>query len=82
MSEEMRMTVSGKVKDKNGKPAIYVTFEDEGRFAEGEAYSGEIRTSKGFSDKELEGLRFYLLNNTLAIEKMALEVNPMKAFLK
>ena len=81
MPEEMKMSVSGAVKDKNGNKVVYVTFEDKGRSAEGVLPEGKILKSSGFSEKEIKALEFYMSSQKDTIIQMASTVDPMKAFL-
>ena len=81
MPEEMKMSVSGAVKDKNGNKVVYVTFEDKGRSAEGVLPEGKILKSFGFSEKEIKALEFYMSSQKDTIIQMARTVDPMKAFL-
>ena len=81
MSDELKMSVSGAVKNKSGKLIVYVTFEDDGRSAEGELPDGRIIENKGFTIQEIEALQQYMKDQKDTIMQMAQNVNPMKAFL-
>lgn len=81
MAEEMKMSVSGMMKNKAGEKVVYVTFENASSFAEGELLSGKITQSRGLSKEEIDGLEKYLSSQKAAIMDMAKTVDPMKAFL-
>lgn len=81
MPEEMKMSVSGAVKNKNGDKVVYVTFEDKGRSAEGVLPEGKIIKNSGFTEKEIKALEFYMSSQKDTIIQMAKSVDPMKAFL-
>jgi hypothetical protein len=81
MSETIEMKVSGKVKNKEGKACIYVTFEDGFKKAEGELGSGRLTFNSGFTDEEGAALEHYMACHKDEIMKMAKTVNPVKAFL-
>lgn len=81
MSDEMKMSVSGAVTNKNGEKVVYVTFEDGQRSAEGLLPEGRIKESIGFNTEEIKALEQYMLSQKDTIMKMAKTVNPMKAFM-
>lgn len=81
MPEEMKMSVSGAVKNKKGEKVVYVTFEDGSRSAEGILPDGKIAKSTGFTQEEIKALEQYMVMQKDTIMQMASTVNPMKAFL-
>ena len=81
MSDELKMSVSGALKNKSGMKVVYVTFEDDGRRAEGELPECRITRNSGFTKQEIEALQQYMASQKDTIMKMAQSVNPMKAFL-
>lgn len=81
MPEEMKMSVSGVVKNKDGKKVVYITFEDGARSAEGVLPEGKINESIGFTQEEIRALEQYMVASKDTIMQMAKTVNPMKAFL-
>ncbi|MCR5770139.1 MAG: hypothetical protein K6G87_02760 [Butyrivibrio sp.] len=81
MPDEIKMSVSGAVKNKSGQKVVYVTFEDKERSAEGVLPEGKILKNTGFTQEEIKALEQYMISQKDAIIQMARTVNPMKAFL-
>lgn len=81
MSEELQMTVSGIVK-KDGRPTIYVSFQDGACLAEGSVPECKIIANEGFSSEDVEILEQYMKQQQDEIRAMAKHISPMDAFLK
>ena len=81
MENELKMTVSGVV-SKDGKPNVYVVFEDGTRRAEGIVPACVIEKQTGFQEDEIKMLEFYMQQNQDTIKKMAKQLNPFKAMMK
>ena len=81
MSEELQMIVSGIVK-KEGRPTIYVSFQDGSCRAEGSIPDCKIIANEGFSLEEVEILEQYMKHQQDEIRAMAKHISPMDAFLK
>jgi hypothetical protein len=79
--EELKMTVSGIV-PKDGRPNIYVVFEDGKRRAEGSVPDCIITTQTGFEEDEIKMLELYMKQNQDTIRDLAKDVNPIKALMK
>ena len=79
--EELKMTVSGIV-PKDGRPNIYVVFEDVKRRAEGSVPDCIITTQTGFEEDEIKMLELYMKQNQDTIRDLAKDVNPIKALMK
>lgn len=81
-SEELRMTYSGLLSQKDGKKIVRVAFERGKDYAEGIVPSGKIEASSGFTAEEVEQLSNYLLHNANDILSKAKEVNPLRGFMR
>ncbi len=79
--EELKMMVSGIV-PKDGRPNIYVVFEDGERRAEGSVPDCIITTQIGFEEEEIKMLELYMKQNQDIIRDLAKDVNPIKALMK
>lgn len=80
-SEELHMTYSGIISQKNGKKIAHVVFERGKDYAEGIVPSGTIEKSSGFTPEELEQLSNFLIQNADDILLKAKEVNPLRSWL-
>lgn len=80
--QELRMTYSGLLSQKDGKKIARVFFERGKDFAEGIVPSGSIEKSSGFTPEELKQLTDYLIHNKEDILAKAKEVNPLRNWLK
>lgn len=78
---ELKMTVSGIV-PKDGRPNIYVVFEEGGRKAEGMVPDCVITSQKGFTDEEVKMLELYMKQEQDTIRALAKDINPIKAMMK
>ncbi len=81
MGNELKMTVSGIV-PKDGRPNIYVVFEEGTRKAEGSVPDCIIMSHNGFSDEEVRMLERYMKEQQDAIRALAKDINPIKAMMK
>lgn len=81
MSEELQMTVSGIVK-KEGRPTIYVSFQDGACRAEGSVPDCKIIANDGFSSEDIIILEQYMKQQQDEIRAMAKHISPMDAFLR
>ena len=79
--DELKMTVSGIV-PKDGRPNIYVVFEDGKRRAEGSVPDCAITAQTGFEEDEIKMLELYMKQNQDTIRDLAKDVNPIKALMK
>jgi len=82
MADEMKMTVSEIFRTPDGDKYVFVTFEDENRFAEGKIPDCKIVKQEGFTDAEIILLEQYMKNEQTTIFDEARKVNAMRAFLK
>lgn len=80
--QELRMTYSGLITQKNGEKIARVIFERGKDYAEGTVPSGLIEKSAGFSQDELRQLSDYLIHNKDDILAKAKEVNPLRNWMK
>lgn len=82
-SDMFDMSVSSIFEDKKtGSRYAFVTFNDNGRTAEGKIPECSIISSEGFSDEDLEKLKEYMKNNLPKLKEMAASVDVLKAFMK
>lgn len=81
-TQEIRMTYSGLLPQKDGKKIVRVVFERGKDSAEGIVPSGLIEKSSGFTPEELEQLSNYLIQNGDDILTKAKEVNPLRNWMK
>lgn len=81
MSEELQMTVSGIV-NKDGRPTIYVSFQDGKSRAEGSVPDCKIISNDGFSPEDVMVLEQYMKYQQDEIRAMAKHISPMDAFFK
>lgn len=83
MMDDVSLTYTGIMKKGNEK-IVKVRFSrnQEKDFAEGVIPGGQIEKSKGFSDKELASLSFYLKANTEDLYQKAKEITGLRAFLR
>lgn len=81
--DDVSLTYTGIMKKGNEK-IVKVRFSrnQEKDFAEGVIPGGQIEKSKGFSDKELASLSFYLKANTEDLYQKAKEITGLRAFLR
>ena len=79
MNDEVEMSFSGILGDKNKHVAVSFSYGD--KYAEGEIPACKIKKNKGFSREEVESLEDYLLKNQDDIFNRAKKINPMRAFL-
>ena len=81
--DDVSLTYTGIMKRGNEK-IVKVRFSrnQEKDFAEGVIPGGQIEKSKGFSDKELASLSFYLKANTEDLYQKAKEITGLRAFLR
>ncbi|EOS23072.1 hypothetical protein C806_03175 [Lachnospiraceae bacterium 3-1] len=80
--QELRMTYSGLITQKNGEKIARVIFERDKDYAEGTVPSGLIEKSAGFTPDELQQLSDYLIQNGNDILIKAKEVNPLRNWMK
>ncbi len=80
--QELRMTYSGLITQKNGEKIARVIFERGKDYAEGTVPSGLIEKSAGFTQDELRQLSDYLIQNKDDILAKAKEVNPLRNWMK
>ena len=76
--QELCMTYSGLLPQKDGKKIVRVVFERGKDYAEGTVPSGLIERSSGFTKEELQQLSDYLVQNGDDILAKAKEVNPLR----
>ncbi len=81
-SEELCMTYSGLLSQKDGKKIVRVSFTRGEDFAEGIVPSGTIEKFSGFDADELSQLSEYLARNADEILAKAKEVNPLRDWIK
>lgn len=81
-SQELRMTYSGLLPQKDGKKIVRVIFERGKDYAEGIVPSGAMEKSSGFTPEELKQLSEYLMGNAEDILTKAREVNPLRSWIK
>gem|GEM_PF-6879318 len=81
MNENIKMSVSSLIKQKENEDTIYITFTDNEKQAEISFPSYKIISNNNFSEKEISALKFYIDANKETITKMAKQINPLKAFL-
>ncbi len=81
--EDVSLVYTGIMK-KGTEKIVRVRFTRNGEkdFAEGILPGGKIETSKGFSDKELASLSFYLKANEKEIYEKAKEISGLRGFLR
>ncbi len=80
MSDSMTMSVSSVVST-DGKKRIYVNFADGNRSAELTCPKGNVMSNKGFSEKEMAALKYYVTQNKEQIMEEAAKVNIARAFM-
>ena len=81
VNDALNMSVS-QVFDKNGMKYAFVSFEDEGRNAEGKIPDCVIMANNGFSKEEVTQLENYMKRELPNLKKMASGVNVLNAFMK
>lgn len=81
-SQELRMTYSGLLSQKDGKKIVRVFFERGKDYAEGIVPTGEIEKSSGFTSEELSQLSDYLKDHAGDLLTKAKEVNPLRNWMK
>ncbi|MCI8484216.1 MAG: hypothetical protein HFH41_07735 [Lachnospiraceae bacterium] len=81
-SQELRMTYSGLLSQKDGKKIVRVSFERGKDYAEGIVPTGVIEKSSGFTSEELSQLSSYLKENAGDLLTKAKEVNPLRSWMK
>lgn len=81
--EEVSLTYTGIMKQKDAK-IVKVRFTRNGEkdFAEGVIPGGKIEKSKGFTEKELASLRFYLKANEKQLYEKAKEITGLRGFFR
>ncbi len=77
-TQEIKMTYSGLLAQKDGSKIVRVVFERGKDFAEGIVPSGKMEKSSGFTPEEIKQLSDYLLQNGDDILAKAKEVNPLR----
>ncbi|MCI9532691.1 MAG: hypothetical protein HFH38_13365 [Lachnospiraceae bacterium] len=80
-SEEVRMTYSGIIPQKDGKKIARVVFERGKDTAEGVVPSGKIERFSGFTAEEAAQLGRYLMQHENEILAKAREVHPLRNWL-
>ncbi len=78
---DVNMNVSPVMGEKGHKYA-FVSFDVDGKFAEGKIPDCKVFTNKGFTEEEVEGLETYLKDNLDDLKKISANVNVMRAFMK
>lgn len=81
--DDVSLTYTGILKQGNAK-IVKVRFARNGEkdFAEGMIPGGKIEKSKGFSEKELASLRFYLKANEKQLYEKAKEITGLRGFFR
>lgn len=81
--EDVSLTYTGIMK-KGDEKIVRVRFTRNGEkdFAEGIVPGGKIEKSKGFTEKELASLRFYLKANESEIYKKAKEITGFRGYFR
>ncbi len=81
--DDVSLTYTGILKQGNAK-IVKVRFARNGEkdFAEGVIPGGKIEKSKGFSEKELASLRFYLKANEKQLYEKAKEITGLRGFFR
>ena len=81
--EEVSLTYTGITKQQDAK-IVKVRFARNGEkdFAEGVIPGGKIEKSKGFTEKELASLRFYLQANEKQLYEKAKEITGLRGFFR
>ena len=81
--EDISMTYTGIMK-KGDEKIVRVRFTRNGEkdFAEGIIPGGKIESSKGFTQKELASLRFYLKANESEIYQKAKEITGFRGYFR
>ena len=78
--DDVTMSVSPVLKD--GKLAdVYVLFSCTGKSAEFKLHDAVLVKNSGFTDPEIDKIKEYMGSERESIEKLAKQVDPMKAFL-
>lgn len=77
----MNMMISG-VSTKDDKKIAYVSFEDDGRYAEAMIPECTFIKNNGFDEDEINQLADYLKANLTDIKKEAARINPIMAMMK
>ncbi|MCR5054656.1 MAG: hypothetical protein K6A69_07430 [Lachnospiraceae bacterium] len=81
MEENVNMSVSP-ICEKDGKKYAYVTFEQDGKKAEGQIPDCKIEKYEGFTEDEVKLLELYMKTELKTLKKTAASVNVFDAFLK
>ena len=81
--DEVSLTYTGIMKQ-GDKKVVKVRFARNGEkdFAEGVIPGGKIEKSKGFSEKVLASLRFYLKANEKQLYEKAKEITGLRGFFR
>ncbi len=81
--EEVSLTYTGIMKQGNER-IVKVRFTRNGEkdYAEAVIPGGKVERSKGFSQKELASLSFYLRANEKELYQKAKEITGLRAFLR
>lgn len=81
--DEVSLTYTGIMKQ-GDKKVVKVRFARNGEkdFAEGVIPGGKIEKSKGFSEKELASLHFYLKANEKQLYEKAKEITGLRGFFR
>ncbi len=81
--EDVSLTYTGIMKQKDAK-IVKVRFARNGEkdFAEGIIPGGKIEKSKGFTEKELASLSFYLKANEKQLYEKAKEITGLRGFFR
>lgn len=81
--DDVSLTYTGILKQGDAK-IVKVRFARNGEkdFAEGVIPGGNIEKSKGFTEKELASLRFYLKANEKQLYEKAKEITGLRGFFR
>lgn len=81
MKEDINVTVSP-ICTKDGKKFAYVSFEDQGRTAEGKIPDCAIIFNKGFNKEEVAQFEEYMCKELEKLKNMAAGIDVFRAFMK
>ena len=79
MNEELTMSVSP-ICLKDGERYAFVRFTDGRKHCEWRIPKVQLSLNEGFSEEELDGLRFYIRNNMTDLMRMAAGINLFEVF--
>ena len=81
--EEVSLTYTGIMKQGSERVVkVRFTRNNEKDFAEGMIPGGKIEKSRGFSEKEVASLSFYLRANEKELYQKAKEISGIRGFLR